>query len=234
MHHKCPKDPAASSAISRPAGLVASHKLTKITIKDHHHVDDDLESEPPPTPSSYASPPDEDDEDLEEEEDLVMPLIKQQQQQQLKAMSQQGGNRGRKPRETRRVIRPNDFKATSGGNLVVGHLNGGGGGNVPPQPEQTEPEDLSTSSRMRHASTFSVGSTGGWSAAGSVSIDLNSDRDDDDDDDVDGLLAIEDHHMDEDDDDDNLSDTADLIHRQRKKRRNALDLVHARETQVAK
>lgn len=232
MHHKCPKDPAASLnhdtiGAKRPAGLVASHKLTKINIKEqHHHVDDDLESEPPPTPSSYASPPDEDDDDLDEEEDLVLPLIKQQQQQQLQKTISQAG-RGRKPRETRRVIRPTDFSA---GGSLVGHL-GGGGSNVAPQPEQTEPEDLSTSSRMRHASTFSVGSTGGWSAAGSVSIDLNSDRDDDDvdDDDVDNLLRD-----DMDDEDDDMSDTPDLIQHQRKKRRDALDLVHARKTQVAK
>jgi hypothetical protein len=170
---------------------------------------------------------------LDEEEDLVMPLMKQQQQQ-LKSMSQQqtvaGGNRGRKPRETRRVIRPSEN---------VGAKANGGGTTTPQGPEQTEPEDLSTSSRMRHASTFSVGSTGGWSAAGSVSIDLNSDRDDDveeddDDDVVDGLIR-EPHHHDMDDEEDDMSDTADLIHHQRKKqRRNALDLVHARNTQVAK
>jgi hypothetical protein len=173
---------------------------------------------------------------LEEEEDLVMPLMKQQQQ--LKAMSQQQqqqqtGNRGRKPRETRRVIRPSEN--------VGAKSNGGVGPTTPQGPEQTEPEDLSTSSRMRHASTFSVGSTGGWSAAGSVSIDLNSDRDDDveeedEDDVVDGLLGEpHNHHHDMDDEEDDMSDTADLIQHQRKKqRRNALDLVHARNTQVAK
>merc|ERR1712071_530539 len=91
-----------------------------------------------------------------------------------------GKKRERKPRETRRLVR-NGFPVSplsANGTLL---------NNVP---EQTEPEDLSmtssghlnTQQRIRHTSTFSVGSTGGWSAAGSISVGLHSEDDDVDDD----------------------------------------------------
>lgn len=141
-----------------------------------------MESEPPPTPSSYASPPDEEDEEdellLDDEEEL--------------SVTPKKPARERKPKETRRVVRP-------------------------APPEQTEPEDLSNKtsggSRIRHASTFSVGSTGGWSAAGSVSIGLSSDDDDE----------IE----------DDMSDTEDMIlERASKKQRRGIDqpLRHQEQT----
>merc|ERR1712071_517954 len=93
-----------------------------------------------------------------------------------------GKKRERKPRETRRLVR-NGFPVSplsANGTLL---------NNVP---EQTEPEDLSmtssghlnTQQRVRHTSTFSVGSTGGWSAAGSISVGLHSEDDDVDDEDI--------------------------------------------------
>ena len=201
MHHKCPKDPGA---------LSAAPKITKIALKEHDE-DHLTESEPPPTPSSYASPP-EDDED----EDLS--LIKQQQQQIM--LANKAHQRGRKPRETRRVIRPVDITGSADLSLTMNAA-------LASQPEQTEPEDLSTSSRIRHPSAFSVGSTGGWSAAGSVSIDMNSDRDEDE---VEDELMLADEELDEEDEDGDLSDTADMIRKKRSE--HALDLVGARKATV--
>lgn len=157
------------------------------------NTEDDVESEPPPTPSSYASPPDEEE---EEEDGLMDDMMLDEEDEELIPSSK--AKRERKPRETRRVVR-----------------------HQPAAPEQTEPEDLSTSksgggqspaSRIRHASTFSVGSTGGWSAAGSVSIG--------------GLSS------DEEPDDDDLSDTEEMIQRATKKRRPAIDAVLRQTHQV--
>lgn len=157
-----------------------------------------MESEPPPTPSSYASPPDEEEEDDELMDDMLMGDVDDDEDEDgdLSAATRKAP-RERKPRETRRVIRQ------------------------PAPPEQTEPEDLSTSksangqspaNRIRHASTFSVGSTGGWSAAGSVSIGLSTDE--------------------EPEDDDDLSDTEEIIQRASKKRRPAIDDVLRQTHQV--
>lgn len=201
MHHKCPKDPGALSA----------PKITKIVVAKEHHDDDHLtESEPPPTPSSYASPP-------EDDEDEELSLIKRQQQQIMLANKAQ---RGRKARETRRVVRPVHLGAATDLSLSMSAA-------LASQPEQTEPEDLSTSSRVRHPSAFSVGSTGGWSAPGSVSIDMNSDRDEDE---VEDELMLADEELDEDDEDADLSDTADMIRKKRSE--HALDLVSARKAKV--
>ena len=154
MHHKCPKDPA--KLMVGKMLLSAMHAAATTTTPD-----DDMESEPPPTPSSYASPPDEEEDD-EEDDDLLLAVDVDDVQ---LSVTPKKPARERKPKETRRVVRAGQ----------------------PAPPEQTEPEDLSNkttpgSNRIRHASTFSVGSTGGWSAAGSVSIGLSSDEMDDDDD----------------------------------------------------
>ena len=83
---------------------------------------------------------------------------------------------------------------------------------------------------MRHASTFSVGSTGGWSAAGSISVGLHSEDDEEEEDMIDDVDDV---------DDDDLSDTELSIHTAAKKRRQMgphppapLDLVRSRQTQV--
>ena len=91
--------------------------------------------------------------------------------------------------------------------------------------------------RMRHASTFSVGSTGGWSAGGSISVGLHSEEDEEEEEEED----MRDDVDDVDDDDDDLSETELSIHTAAAKKRRQmghppppapLDLVRSRQTQV--
>ena len=198
MHHKCPKD--NGDVLLKPKRA----RITKSIMKDD--VDTDAESEPPPTPSSYGMTSDDlldvhdDDEVLQHAGSrLLGSRIQNQVRNRSRTpsiltassdgstlgygpqlLTQQEKKRERKPRETRRVIR-----------LTGPRFGGPSAALITSVPEQTEPEDLSMTStnmnqqsRMRHASTFSVGSTGGWSAAGSISVGLASEDDDMSDNDI--------------------------------------------------
>ena len=150
MHHKCPREHFIDSAPATKRSRLAA----------------DEESEPPPTPSSYPSDDLMDDEPLDSRSPSTDP--------EHLALTVAPPRGSRKPRETRRLIR-----LAPALHVVADRT----------LPEQTEPEDLSMPSqqqpaqpaeaqRIRHASTFSAGSAGGWSAPGS--IDLASEAEDDD------------------------------------------------------